>query len=204
MIATEIAGPAIGHFERNGRKKFGEPRKIGLLQNGPGHWRPKPWGQHLGTRAQPGGMSSRPRGPLPSNAQGEKSALFFRAFFRVSAKQFRSVADRWRFSAIGHAGPASCMGTAGAYLILCSHTALCSEWSRGEEHLTVCPASAKNGPRDLGSNQRWICFFRSTGPAAGCCAVGCSELAVSDRHAPDALPLLQKASQGMAKWSRWP
>ena len=114
-IATEIAGPAIGHFERNGRKKFGEPRKIGLLQNGPGHWRPKPWGQHLGTRAQPGGMSSRPRGPLPSNARGEKSALFFRAFFRVSGKQFRTLADRWRFSAIGHAGPASCKVSAGAY-----------------------------------------------------------------------------------------
>ena len=153
MIASsEIAGPAIGHFERNGRKKFGEPSKTGLLQNGPAHWRPKPWGQHLGTRAQPGGMSSRPRGPLPSNAQGEKTLTQNGRFSAVSGKQFRSLSHRWRFSAIGHAGPASCKGSAGAYLILCSHTALCSEWSRGEEHLTVCPASSKNGPRDLGSN----------------------------------------------------
>ena len=126
-----------------GKKKLGSLKKIGLLQNGPAHWRPKPWGHYLGTRAQPGPMSSRPRGPLPSNARGEKSVPFFRAFFRVSGKQFRSLADRWRFSAIGHAGPLSCKGSAGAYLILCSHTALCSEWSRGEEHLTVCPASSK-------------------------------------------------------------
>ena len=114
-IASRIAGPAIGHFERNGRKKFGEPSKTGLLQNGPAHWRPKPWGQHLGTRAQPGGMSSRPRGPLPSNARGEKSVTQNGRFSAASGEQFRSLADRWRFSATGHAGPASCKVSAGAY-----------------------------------------------------------------------------------------
>ena len=97
-------------------------------------------------------MSSRPRGPLPSNARGEKSVAQNGRFSAASGKQFRSLADRWRFSAIGHAGPASCKGSAGAYLILCSHTALCSEWSRGKEPLTICPASSKNGPRDLRSN----------------------------------------------------
>ena len=151
-IASRIAGPAIGHFERNGRKKIGERRKIGLLQNGPAHWRPKPWGHYLGTRAQPGPMSSRPRGPLPSNARGEKSVAQNGRFSAASGKQFCSLADRWRFSAIGHAGPLSYKVTAGAYRILCSHTALCSEWSRGEERCTICPASSKNGPRDLGSN----------------------------------------------------
>ena len=123
------------------------------MQNGPVHWRPKPWGQHLGTRAQPGGMSSRPRGPLPSNARGEKSVPQNGRFSAASGKQFRSLADRWRFSAIGHAGSASCKVSAGAYLFFCSHTALCSEWSRGKERYAICPASSKNGPRDPRSNQ---------------------------------------------------
>ena len=57
-IATEIAGPAIGHFERNGRFGLGELREIGILQNRLAHWRPKPWGQYLGTRPQPGGVPS--------------------------------------------------------------------------------------------------------------------------------------------------
>ena len=57
-MATEIAGPAIGHFERNGRFSLGKPREIGLLQNRLAHWRPKPWGQYLGTRPQPGGVPS--------------------------------------------------------------------------------------------------------------------------------------------------
>ena len=126
-IASRIAGPAIGHFERNGRKKIGEPSKTGLLQKGPVHWRPKPWGQHLGTRAQPGGMSSRPRGPLPSNARGEKTLTQNGRFSAAPGKQFRSLADGWRFSAIGHAGSASCKVSAGAYLIFCSRTALCSD-----------------------------------------------------------------------------
>ena len=58
LIATEIAGPAIGHFERNGRFRLGKPREIGLLQNRLAQWRPKPWCQHLGTRPQPGGVPS--------------------------------------------------------------------------------------------------------------------------------------------------
>ena len=106
-IASRIAGPAIGHFERNGRKKFGEPRKIGLLQNGPAHWRPKPWGQHLGARAQPGETPSRPKRPLLASWRLEKSYSFSGAFFGASGKQFRSLADRWRSSATGHAGPLS-------------------------------------------------------------------------------------------------
>ena len=151
-IASEIARPAIGHFERNGRFNLGKPREIGLLQNRLAHWRPKPWGQHLGARAQPDPMSSWPRGPLPSNARGEKGVSFFGRFSAACGKQFCSLADRWRFSAIGHAGPLSYKVTAGGYLILCSHAALCSEWSRGKERLTICPASSKNGLRDLGTH----------------------------------------------------
>ena len=91
-------------------------------------------------------------GPLRASARGEKSVLFFGAFFQVSQSQFRSLADRWCFSAIGHVGSASREGSAGAYIILCTHTMLWTENAPGKERLTICPASSKNGPRDLGSN----------------------------------------------------
>ena len=54
----------------------------------------------------------------------EKSVLFFGAFFGVFRSQFRSLADRWCFSAIGHVGSVFREGSAGAYVILCSHTML--------------------------------------------------------------------------------
>ena len=152
-VASAIAGPAIGHFQRNGCFSLEKPREIGLLQNRLAHWRPKPWGQHLGARAQPGGMSSRPRGPLPSNARGEKTLTQNGRFSAASGKQFRSLADRWRSSATGHAGPASCKVAAGAYQF-CAAT-LCRVWSCRLEKSTlstICPASSKNGPRDPRSN----------------------------------------------------
>ena len=92
-------------------------------------------------------------GPLRARARGEKSVLKFGAFFQVFRSQFRSLADRWCFSAIGHVGSAFREGSAGAYLILCSHTMLWTENAPGKERLTICPASSKNGPRDLRSNR---------------------------------------------------
>ena len=59
--------------------------------------------------------------------KAEKTLTQNGRFSAAPEKQFRSLADGWRFSAIGHAGPASCKVSAGAYLIFCSHTALCSD-----------------------------------------------------------------------------
>ena len=59
--------------------------------------------------------------------KAEKTLTQNGRFSAAPEKQFRSLADGWRFSAIGHAGSASCKVSAGAYLIFCSHTALCSD-----------------------------------------------------------------------------
>ena len=128
-------GSFVGHFERNGRFSLEKPRGIGLLRNRLAHWRPKPWGQHLGARAQPGDMPSRPKRPLLASWRWEKSYSFSEAFFGASGKQFRSLADRWRCSATGHAGPASCKVTAGAYQF-CAAT-LCRVWSCRLEKSTL-------------------------------------------------------------------
>ena len=70
-------------------------------------------------------------GPLRARARGEKSVTLSGAFFRVFENQFRSLADRWCFSATGHVGPVFREGSAGAYVILRSHTMLWIE--RGEK-----------------------------------------------------------------------